>query len=187
MIILNTESYEKNNSIRAIRLSHPAIRHDRSRGCGTKSPRQRTNVCIRETLRGQETSPPYRKENKERDPHDRRRHEPYAHVFRLDRQPGQALAGQLPIHRPLENLLRQPPHHRLRSRRYRRYLSPMGRYARRLLLPQYGSRRRGRDRSGLRELWRRLRIRRRLQAIREPCGRSRFVQGIKGERLPNSP
>ena len=44
-----------------------------------------------------------------------------------------------------------------------------------------------RDRSGLRELWRRLRIRRRLQAIREPCGRSRFVQGIKGERLPNSP
>ena len=40
-------------------------------------------------------------------------------VFRLDRQPGQALAGQLPIHRPLENLLRQPPHHRLRSRRYR--------------------------------------------------------------------
>lgn len=44
---------------------------------------------------------------------------PYAHVFRLDRQPGQALAGQLPIHRPLENLLRQPPHHRLRSRRYR--------------------------------------------------------------------
>lgn len=24
-----------------------------------------------------------------------------------------------PIHRPLENLLRQPPHHRLRSRRYR--------------------------------------------------------------------
>ena len=58
-------------------------------------------------------------ENKERDPHDRRRHEPYAHVFRLDRQPGQALAGQLPIHRPLENLLRQPPHHRLRSRRYR--------------------------------------------------------------------
>lgn len=54
-----------------------------------------------------------------RDPHDRRRHEPYAHVFRLDRQPGQALARQLPIHRPLENLLRQPPHHRLRSRRYR--------------------------------------------------------------------
>ena len=37
----------------------------------------------------------------------------------MDRQPGQALAGQLPIHRPLENLLRQPPHHRLRSRRYR--------------------------------------------------------------------
>ena len=44
--------------------------------------------------------------------------------------------------------------------------------ARRLLLPQYGSRRRGRDRSGLRELWRRLRIRRRLQAIREPCRRT---------------
>lgn len=41
-----------------------------------------------------------------------------------------------------------------------------------LLLPQYGSRRRGRDRSGLRELWRRLRIRRRLQAIREPCRRT---------------
>lgn len=70
-------------------------------GRGTKSPRQRTNVCTRETLRGQETSPPYRKENKERDPNDRRRYEPYAHVFRLDRQPGQALAGQLPIHQGL--------------------------------------------------------------------------------------
>ncbi len=43
---------------------------------------------LEKPLRGQETSPPYRKENKERDPNDRRRHEPYAHVLRLDRQPG---------------------------------------------------------------------------------------------------
>ena len=88
------------------------------------------------------------------------------------------MVGVDPAGKPLESLA---------TLANKKGLSPMGRYARRLLLPQYGSRRRGRDRSGLRELWRRLRIRRRLQAIREPCGRSRFVQGIKGERLPDSP
>ena len=79
------------------------------------------------------------------------------------------MVGVDPAGKPLESLATLANKKGLSSGRY---LSPMGRYARRLLLPQYGSRRRGRDRSGLRELWRRLRIRRRLQAIREPCRRT---------------
>lgn len=47
MIILNTESYEKNNSIRAIRLSHPAIRHNRS-GAAAQSRRDKEQTYVLE-------------------------------------------------------------------------------------------------------------------------------------------